>query len=392
MTSMLRMFGLGFASGLPLLVTGSTLQAWMTDAKVDLRIMGAYALVGLPYTLKALWAPILDRVTWRMGRRKGWLLIAQGGLGVAIATLGWSHPVDHLGRTAILALAVTFFSATQDIAADAYRRESFDDMKQGLASGVFVSGYRIGMLFAGGLAVYLSSFLAWPTVFSILAFGMGVGFVTTLLSPEPKSVAPPKTLRAAVVEPFTEYFSRKGSVLILAFILLYKLGDAMGSAMTTPFLLGELKYPKDVYGAIVKTFGLFATLGGGLLGGALLLRLSLRQALWFFGFLQAASTLAFAGLSYFGGSVVALAAVIAFENLTAGMGSSAHVALMATQTNQKYTATQYALLSSLMAVPRVIASAGTGFLVTSIGWQGFFVFCTLIAIPGMLCIPRLRLR
>lgn len=392
MIAMLRMLGLGFASGLPLLLTGSTLQAWMTDAKVDIRIMGAYALVGLPYTLKVLWAPLLDRFQLsRRGRRKGWLLLAQLGLVVAILVLGYSNPVEHLGRAAVLCLLVTFFSATQDIAADAFRRESFDDRKQGLASGVFVGGYRLGMLFAGGLAVYLSSFLSWEMVFTLMAIGMGVGVLTTLVSPEPKSVSTPKTFKAAVVEPFTEYFSRKGSILILAFILLYKLGDAMGSAMTTPYLLGELKYPKDVYGAIVKTFGLFATLGGGLIGGALLMRMSLRQSLWAFGFLQAASTFAFALLPLSAGSVSALAAVIAFENLTAGMGSSAHVALMASQTNQKYTATQYALLSSLMAVPRVLASAGTGFMVTGLGWTWFFVACTLIAIPGMLCIPRLKI-
>ncbi len=376
---------MGFACGLPLLLTMSVLQAWMTDAGVDLTVIGMMALVGLPYTLKFLWAPFLDRFTLPfLGRRRGWMLLAQIALTASIASLGQSDPTQNPWLLAFAAFLVTFFSASQDIVVDAYRREDLSDEELGLGSSLYINGYRVGMLLASGGGLIMADHMDFSMVYLILAGCMLPGLLTTLLAPEPETPAgTPRTMREAVVDPLVEYFSRKDALWILVFILLYKVGDTMASAMTTPFYL-DIGFSKSEIGAVVKLFGFWATIAGGLAGGIMMLRLGINRSLWIFGFLQAASTAGFALLANVGYSVPLLSAVIAFENLSSGMGTAAYAAFMASITNKKFTATQYALLTSLMGIPRVLASAPTGFLAKYVGWETFFIACALIAIPGML--------
>lgn len=381
---------MGFSCGLPLLLTGSVMQAWMREDGVDLSVIGLFALVGLPYTLKFFWAPLLDRYTLPfLGRRRGWLLLAQLLLMFSIATLGFSNPGENPWLLASVALLVTFFSASQDIVVDAYRREDLRDNELGLGSSLYVNGYRIGMLLAGGGGLILADFISFQQVYLLMALSMLIGVITTTLSREPKvAEGTPKTLREAVIDPFKEYFGRPQALMILAFILFYKLGDTMASAMTTPFYL-DIGYSKSEIGSVVKLFGFWATIGGGLLGGILLLKVGIHRALWHFGILQAVSTAGFAILVYTGPDISWLAVIIAFENLSGGMGTAAYVAFMASLTNRRFTATQYALLSSLMGIPRVFASAPTGYLVEATNWASFFIICAVVAIPGLWLLRRL---
>jgi PAT family beta-lactamase induction signal transducer AmpG len=380
---------MGFACGLPLLLTLSVLQAWMKEEGVDLTVIGLMALVGLPYTLKFLWAPLLDRFTPPfLGRRRGWLFAAQICLMLAIAGLGWCDPARSPVVLAVAAFWVTFFSATQDIVVDAYRREDLADNELGLGSSLYVNGYRVGMLLASGGGLIMADHIPFSLVYQIMALCLLPGLAATLLTPEPPiAEGTPTTLREAVVAPLVEYFSRSGAIGILAFILLYKIGDTMASAMTMPFYL-EIGFTKTQIGSVVKLFGFWATIAGGLIGGIAMLRLGITRSLWVFGVLQGVSTAGFALLARIGSSVPALAGVIAFENLSSGMGTAAYAAFMASITNKRFTATQYALLSSLMGVPRVLASAPTGFLAKHLGWEAFFAACALVALPGLLLLLK----
>lgn len=387
---------MGFASGLPLLALGSTLQAWLVESGVELAAIGALSLVGLPYTWKFLWSPTLDRyVPPLLGRRRGWLAATQLALAGALASLALLDPARTPWLVGAVALGAAFLGATQDIVVDAYRRESLREEELGLGSSLYVIGYRVGMLVSGAGALALADTLPWRTVYLLVGALAAGNLVVTLLAPEPAvGGAPPRTLRAAVIEPFGEFFRRNGvrqALLLLAFVLLYKIGDAMAANMTTPFIL-KLGYTKATLAAIGKVFGLVSLLAGGFVGGAILLRWGMGRSLLAFGVLQAVSTAAFASLQAFAGEApgiarTALAAVVAFENFSSGMGSSAFVGFMASLTNKRFTATQYALLTSLMAVPRVILSAPTGFMVELMGWTPFFLFCTAIAVPGLLLVP-----
>ncbi len=380
---------MGFASGLPLLLTITVLQAWMTEEGVDLTVIGLFALVGLPYTLKFIWAPFMDRFTLSfLGRRKGWLLVAQVLLICSIAILGFTNPGKSPWMVAVAAFLVTFFSASQDIVVDAYRREDLADEELGLGSSLYVNGYRIGMLLASGGGLIMADHMSFSMVYFIMALCMLPGVITTLLTPEPvKPEGTPRSMKEAVLNPLVEYFTRHDALWMLAFILFYKIGDTMASAMTTPFYL-DIGFSKTEIGTVVKLFGFWATIIGGLVGGVIMLRFGINRSLWIFGFLQAASTAGFALLARIGHSIPALSGVIAFENLSSGMGTAAYVAFMASITNKKFTATQYALLSSLMGIPRVMASAPTGFFAKNLGWMSFFIACTLIAIPGMLILLK----
>ncbi|MCG8426866.1 MAG: AmpG family muropeptide MFS transporter [Chromatiales bacterium] len=384
---------LGFVCGLPLLLTGSVLQAWMTEEGVDLATIGLFAFVGLPYTLKFVWAPLLDRYTPSLlGRRRGWLLIAQVALIGSLVLLAFSQPATSPLSVAVAALLVTFFSASQDIVVDAYRRESLRDDEQGLGASFYVYGYRLGMLLASGGGLIMADFIPFQMVYLIMAGIMFLGVITTLLSPEPEMAeGQPRTLQEAVVNPFVEFFQRNDALLILLFILFYKIGDTMAQHMTTPFYL-DIGFTKSEIGAVVKLFGFWATVAGGLVGGVLILRFGIYRMLWGFGILQALSTAGFALLAILGNSLPGLAAVIAFENLSGGMGTAAYIAFMATITNKKFSATQYALLTSFMGIPRVIAASPTGFMAEAMGWVNFFLFCTLIAIPGLLLLGWLYRR
>jgi MFS transporter, PAT family, beta-lactamase induction signal transducer AmpG len=376
---------MGFASGLPLLLTGSVLQAWLKDGGIDIRAIGLFALVGLPYTLKFLWSPLFDRYTTPLfGRRRGWLIVTQVAVAAALVVLSFAQPSpDHLLYISMAALLVAFFSASQDIVIDAYRRETLKEDELGLGSALYVNGYRVGMLLAGGGGLILADVLSFPTMYRLMASFMFGALVVTFLAPEPPlPEGRPRTLMEAVVLPFKDYFTRQGAWLALAFILLYKLGDTMASAMTTPFYL-DLGYSKTEIGAVVKLFGFWATIAGGTLGGIWIMRIGMNRALWLFGLGQMLSTLGFALLATVTPTTAALAAVVALENFTAGLGTAAFVGFMAALTDRRFTATQYALLSSLMGVPRVLAAAPTGWLAAWLGWAGFFVFCALIAIPGL---------
>ena len=380
---------MGFSCGLPLLLTITVLQAWMQEEGVDLTVIGMMALVGLPYTLKFLWAPVLDRFTLPfLGRRRGWLLVAQVALMFSISGLGFTDPGKSPWMVAFIAFLVTFFSASQDIVVDAYRREDLPDEELGLGASLYVNGYRVGMLLASGGGLIMADHMPFSMVYQVMAACMMPGVLTALLAPEPDiHGSTPKTIKEAVVLPLIEYFNRQGALWILAFILLYKIGDTMASAITIPFYL-DIGFSKTQIGTVVKLFGFWATVGGTLIGGVIMLRLKINRSLWVFGILQAISTAGFAILARIGNSLFALSAVITFENLASGMGTAAFVAFMASITNKRFTATQYALLSSLMGVPRVIASAPTGFLVKYLGWETFFIVCTLIAVPGLLLLLK----
>jgi PAT family beta-lactamase induction signal transducer AmpG len=379
---------MGFSCGLPLLLTGSVLQAWMREEGIDLRLIGLYALVGLPYTCKFLWAPIFDRfIPPFLGRRRGWLLMAQVALALALIRLGYSDPAKTPWLVALMAALVTFFSASQDIVVDAYRREDLQDEELGAGSSLYISGYRLGMLLAGGGGLILADHMPFSQVYLVMAALMGLGMLTTLLSREPPlEQGAPRNFRESVVEPFIDYFRHDRALLILLFILLYKIGDQMASAMTTPFYL-DTGFSKSEVGAVVKLFGTWAVILGGVLGAALMLRIGTIGGLWVFGILQALSTAGFAILAVVGHSLPWLAGVIAFENLSGGMGTAAYAAYMASLTNKRFTATQYALLTSIMGIPRVVASAPTGWMAEVMGWPFFFLACTFFAVPGLLLLP-----
>jgi PAT family beta-lactamase induction signal transducer AmpG len=379
---------MGFASGLPLLLTGSVLQAWLKDGGINLTDIGLFALVGLPYTLKFLWAPLFDRYALpQLGRRRGWLMATQLALAAALAALSLAQPTpNHLLWISAASLIVAFFSASQDIVIDAYRRESLSDDELGLGSALYVNGYRIGMLLAGGGGLIIADHTSFAFMYQLMAACMVACVMVTIFAPEPPAVkGAPTTLRDAFILPLRDYIEREGAWLALAFILLYKIGDTMASAMTTPFYL-ELGYSKTEIGAVVKLFGFWATIAGGTIGGLIIMRIGMRRALWLFGLGQMVSTLGFVALAYLGHNAIALAVVIAIENFTGGLGTAAFVGFMGALTNRRFTASQYALLSSLMGVPRVLLSAPTGWLALSLGWPGFFTLCTLIAVPGLMLI------
>jgi PAT family beta-lactamase induction signal transducer AmpG len=375
---------MGFACGLPLPLTLDLLKAWMKTAGVDLTLIGLASLVGLPYTLKFFWAPVFDRFTlpW-LGRRRGWLLAVQIALILAVAAMALTRP----DRTPVLgvmtAVLVAFFSASQDIVVDAYRREDLPDEHLGLGSSLYVNGYRLAMLLAGGGGLMLADHFSFQAVYLTMAAGLLIGVLTTLAVREPACPkGTPTSFKEAVIAPLADYFRRDQALWVLAFILLYKIGDTMAAAMTMPFYL-DIGFSKTQVGAIVKLFGFWSTVAGGLLGGLVMVRLSIYSSLWVFGVLQAVSTAGFAVLAAVGPRLGVLAVVIGFENFTAGLGTTAFVAFMASITNKKFTATQYALLSSLMGIPRVLVAAPTGYLAKQMGWEAFFIACTLMALPGL---------
>lgn len=386
---MLVAFLMGFSGGLPLLLTMGVLQAWMKERGLDLTWIGMITLVQIPYTWKFLWAPFLDRfIPPFLGRRRGWLLMSQIALMASIAGLGYSDPVKNPWMMIAAAILVAFFSATQDIVIDAYRREDLPDEELGLGSSMYIYGYRLGMLLASGGGMILADHTSFQRVYLIMSLCLLPGVVTTLLTPEPSiNVDLPRSMKEAMINPLIDYFKRSGALWILSFILLYKIGDTMASAISTPFYL-EIGFSKTEIGTVVKLFGTAATMIGALLGGLFLLKLGITRGLWVFGVLQALSTACFAILARIGYNISMLAGVIAFENLSSGMGTAAFVAFMASITNKKFTATQYALLTSLMGLPRALASSGTGFMAKNIGWEGFFIGCTLIAIPGLLLLLK----
>ena len=381
----------GFSSGLPLYILVSLLPAWLRSEGVNLKAIGLFALINLPFTWKFLWAPLFDRFTPPLGRRRGWLIISQSLLLVSIPIFGVFNPTLDIWTIAYLATIVAFFSASQDIVLDAYRRELLIDNELGLGNAVHVNAYKIAGLIPGSLSLILADHMAWSGVFMITALFMLPGILMTLFVKEPALKAgAPRTLRAAVVEPFKEFIGRNGlqsALLILAFIFLYKLGDSMATALATPFYL-DMGFSKTEIGLIAKNAGLWPSVIGGLLGGVWMFKLGINRALWLFGAVQMLAILGFAWLATVGHSLLWLAVVIGVEALGVGLGTAAFVAYIAQTTHPLYTATQFALFTSLAAVPRTFANAATGYMVENLGWFKFFILCFMLAIPGMLMLIK----
>jgi len=383
----------GFSSGLPLYLLLNLVPAWLRTEGVDLKAIGLFALVQFPYTWKFLWSPLLDRyaLPW-LGRRRGWMFAMHVALIASIAAMGFLQPKDQIWTIAYLSAVVAFFSASLDIAMDAYRRELLPDAELGLGNSFYVNAYRISSLVPGSLALILADRMPWSTVFVVTALFLLPGLVMTLVVREPlATAAAPKTLREAVVEPFREFIERSGwrdALLVLLFIFLYKLGDSMATALATPFYL-EMGYTKTEIGIVAKNAGLWTSVAGGMLGGLWMVRIGINRGLWLFGVVQVVSILGFAWLSTLTQpDLLALGAVIAFEALGVGLGTVAYVAYIARATNPRFTATQFALFTSLAAVPRTVVNATTGWIVAQTGWFNFFLLCTLLALPGMALLLR----
>ncbi|MDB9949744.1 AmpG family muropeptide MFS transporter [Porticoccaceae bacterium] len=395
----------GFASGMPLYILISLVPAWLRSEGVGLKEIGFFALIGLPYTWKFFWSPLLDRYRLAIpgfsklgasfsstfgfggGLRRGWMLATQIGLLLSIAALGFLNPNTEIWSIAWLCLLIAFLSATQDIVLDAYRRQILPDQELGLGNSIHVNAYRIAGLVPGSLSLILADSLPWQSVFMITAAFMFIGILMTLSIAEPKADARhPTTLNQAIVDPFKEFFSRQGvqqACLILAFMLLYKLGDSMATALATPFYL-DMGFSKTEIGLIAKHAALWPMIVGGILGGILMLKIGINRALWLFGLVQIVSILGFALLARVGEGLWLLGLVISFEYLGVGLGTAAFVAFMARSTHPAFAATQLALFTALTAVPRTVASSFTGIIVEGVGWESFFYICTALAIPGML--------
>lgn len=390
----------GFSSGLPLYLLLQLVPAWLRTEQLSLQAIGIFALVQFPYTWKFLWAPLLDRYGLLprrlfpgLGRRRSWMLVTHIGLIAAIAWLGQLSPRHDLAIVALLTAGIALLSATLDIALDAYRRELLPEIELGIGNAIHVNAYRIAGLVPGSLSLILADHMSWGAVFAITALFMLPGLAMTLLVREPATAAlRPRTLRDAVVEPFREFFNRQGlrsALVVLAFIFFYKLGDSLCTALATPFYL-DMGFSKTEIGLVAKNAGLWPMLIGSVLGGIWMVKLGINRALWLFGVVQMVTILGFAWLAWLGPAessaarLTALALVIGGEAIGVGLGTTAFVAFIARTTHPAYTATQLALFTSLMAVPRTFINAGAGWLVEWLSWYYFFWFCFFLAIPGML--------
>jgi PAT family beta-lactamase induction signal transducer AmpG len=382
----------GFSSGLPFFVLITLVPAWLRSEHVDLKAIGLFALIQFPFNWKFVWAPLMDRYSVpTFGRRRGWMLASQIGLLVLLPLFGTLNPALDLSAIAVLAASVAFFSATQDIVLDAYRRELLADAELGLGTSIHVNAYRVAGLIPGSLSLILADRMPWDSVFLVTALFMLPGIVMCLVISEPAiRVRLPQSLREAVIEPFHEFVTRNGwrtALLILAFTVLYKLGDNMATALATPFYL-DMGFTKTDIGLVAKHAGLWPAVIGAMVGGIWMLKLGINRALWIFGAVQMVSILGMAMLTQFPGNLWMLAAAIGFEYFGIGLGTVALLAFMARATNPAYTATQFALFTSLAAVPRVMVNATTGWIVEQTGWFNFFLLCTALAVPGLLLLAK----
>lgn len=378
------MLPLGFASGLPLALTAGTLQAWLAVIGVDLKTIGIFTLVGLPYTVKFLWAPLMDRIVppW-LGRRRGWMLIMQVAVAIGLALMGLVGPGDRPEWLGLIAVSVAFMSASLDIVFDAYRTDLLHPPERGFGAAVWVNGYRLALLAASSGALVLADHIGWNATYLILAALMGTGVITILLSPDPPAGGTaPTTLAEAIGLPLRELFARPAIYGLLSLVVLYKIGDAIAGSLQTAFFIGGLGFSASEVG-YVKGIGIAATLIGALAGGLAMAKIGLVRSLLLFGLLQALSNLSFMFLAWIGRSYGALAASVIVENVTGGMGTAAFVALVMSLCDHRYTATQFALLSSLEAFGRVFSGRPSAETVALVGWGWFFFISFLLALPGV---------
>ena len=391
---MLAVLVLGFSSGLPLFVLLYLLQAWLAKSGLNVKALGLFALVQFPYVWKFLWAPFMDRYSiLGLGRRRGWMALTQAALFVAIGAMGVLDPRTQIPLIILAATGVAFLSASQDIVIDAYRREILADNEQGLGAAVIVNAYKLAGMVPGALSLILADRMPWQPVFWITAAFMLPGFLCTLLVKEPAVYGtPPKTLREAIILPFREFIDRggwAGALWMVAFVLLYKIGDSMATALSTKFYL-DTGFSMTQIGLAANTTGFWASLAGGVVGGVWMVKLGVNRALWVFGALQAVAILGFAWLARSGPDTVLLSGVIGFEAFASlGLGSAAMVAFNSRASDPRYTATQYALLSALVVVPRTLVNASAGYVVAATGWFMFFIVCFALAFPAMLMLPKI---
>ncbi len=411
------MLFLGFSSGLPLALSSGTLQAWLTVRGASLEAIGLATLIGQAYVFKFLWAPLMDRIELpglasRLGRRRAWLLPLQAGLALLLGAMAWSGIPEtaalpswlgafaaHLSPAqarllpvVLLAVALAFVSASQDVVIDAYRTDLLPPEQRGAGAAVIVLGYRLGMVVSGGLALWLAAeWLGWRGMYAAMGGLMALCMLATLWAPRPPAGLPaPSTLRDAVLEPAREFFGRPQAVALLVAIVLYKLGDAFAGALSTTFLIRGAGYSPAQVGLVYKSMGLLATIAGALLGGAWLARLGLWRSLMVFGLAQGLSNLAYWGLAVLPASLPLMAGAVGVENFTAGMGTAAFVAFLSALCDTRYSATQFALLSALSAVGRVYVGPLSGYLAQHLGWPGFYLFSVASAAPGLLMLMMLR--
>jgi PAT family beta-lactamase induction signal transducer AmpG len=385
------LLALGFSSGLPLFLTSRTLQAWMTKEGVDLTTIGLFSMVALPYSLKFLWAPILDRyVPPFLGRRRGWLLITQVLLLLTIAAMSLHNPRLGLQALAINALLIAFFSASQDIAVDAYRADILREREMGAGASAYVIGYRIALIVVGSFALVLADQMPWPAVYLLMSVLMVVGMVTAFLAPEPVlRDAPPQTIAEAVTLPFKEFFQRRGvwsGATVLLFVVLYKYPDGIANNMATPFLL-QTGFSQTEIGVVLGGIGIFATIVGVVAAGWFIAQAGINRSLWIFAVLQAVSNLAYYVLSMVGNNRTAMVVTILIENFCWGLVTAGMLAFMMSVTNKRFSATQFALLSSLAAASRDVLVAPAGKLAETLGWPGFWLLSVAAIIPAMLLLP-----
>lgn len=397
---MLAILALGFSSGLPLALTAGTLSIWLAESGVSKSAIGLFAAIGTPYALKFLWAPLVDGLRLpligHLGRRKSWLLLSQIMLIASLVALGFSDPASNPWMTALCALFVAISSATQDIVIDAYRVEILPHEEQGGGAGALVLGYRFGMIVAGAGALFLAASLGWTLTYMIMAALVPIGFIAAIFVGEPvlaaqakKSASGAAWLRDHVIEPFADFMTREAWPAILLFILLYKFSDAFMGIMTNPFLI-EIGFVKEQIAKIVKLYGVIATIVGSLAGGALVMRIGVMRSLWICGILQALTNLAFVMQARIGADEAFLALTITMENISGGMGSAAFVAFISNLCNKQFTATQYALLSAFASFGRTWLSTPAGWVAEKLGWEWFFAFSALLAIPGLVVLFYLQ--
>jgi len=387
---------LGFASGLPLLLTLSTLSVWLVEIGITKTTIGFFALVGLPYSFKFLWAPFMDNLkipffTNYLGRRRSWILLTQIFLILSLIFLGYSNPSVDPKLTALAALLVAFFSASQDIVIDAFRVESLEKKFYGAGAAMIVFGYRIGMLSAGAGALYLASFYEWSIVYILMSLQILIGTFAILVSREPEQgslidIEKKKNIlqwfNNSVINPFRDFMKRGNWVIILLFVVLYKFGDALVSVVANPFYI-EMGFSKIEIANVSKIFGLAATLAGAFIGGIIVTQSGIFKSLLLCGILQMLSNLFYAIQAYIGYNIGFLIVTIGFMDLASGMGTAAFIAYLSSLCNVRYTATQYALLSALASFGRTFLSSPGGYLVDTINWIPFFIFTSIAAIPGI---------